>query len=170
MWSTKVIFHFSNQLQKCSAGNSHALVSNKSDSKTPQRTNKAHISTTRICSLINIAHVPGIRTCQLTSQYYERYKCVPYSILVHSQFHFCYHMKLLHCWPWKNKWLLLSSTQNGHVARATAYKNKILNSATVPPYFIHNTRLIANTSQTPRIYRMIGFGRITSKTQFFFMF
>ena len=49
--------------------------------KTPQRTNKAHISITRKCSLINIAPVAGIRTFQLTNQYYERYKCVPYSIL-----------------------------------------------------------------------------------------
>jgi len=63
--------------------------------------------------------------------------------------------------------LLLSSTQNGHVDRATEQKNKILNSAMVSPYFIHNTRLIANTSQTLAIYSMISFVRITSTTQFF---
>jgi len=45
----------------------------------------------------------------------------------------------------------------------------MLNSAMVPTYVIHNMRLTANTSQTPGIYRMISFGRITSATQFFFV-
>jgi hypothetical protein len=78
-------------------GNPHALSSPINlIKKTPQCTKKAHISITRKCSFINIAPVAGISTFKLTNQVYERYKCLPYSILDHCQFHFCYHMKLLH--------------------------------------------------------------------------